>query len=327
MHGKPFRTSNVHRILTSTTYHGVHVFNRRNAKTGTAKPKEDWVTSTVPAIVSVETFEKVQASLAARNPTRTPPRLLASPVLLSGIARCATCGSGMTLRTGKSGRYRYYTCAGFAKQGRTACPGRSIAMAALDGMVIEHVCDRILTPDRLVTILQAYLDRSAAADESRRERLAQARRRQTEAEGGLARLLELVEKGLLPLDDPTLKDRLGAARVARDDAAEQVRLCAANLTGQAAAITPEKVERFGQLMRERLHTGEIGFRKAYLRLFVSEAVVGDDEIRLRGPTVALAKAAMQDRPADLAGMVPSFVREWRPLRGSNPCYQRERLVS
>ena len=352
--GKPFHISNVHRILTGSTYHGVHVFNRRTSKTGAEKPREDWVTSTVPAIIHKETFETVQACLQARNPKQTPPRPLASPVLLTGIARCATCGSGMTLRTGKSGRYRYYTCAGCAQKGKTVCPGRSIAMAALDGMVTEHLCDNLFTPDRLVTILQTYLDRSAAADEARGERLPQARRRLTEAEGGLARLLELVEKGILPIDDPTLKDRLGAARTARDGAIEQVRLCTTSvpvatnasvpsresehqikglvvrpdgtirrsrntsLKGAAGAISPQKVDRLSRLMRERLRSGDIAFRKAYLRLFVGEVVVGDTELRLRGPKAALAKAAIQDEPATPDGLVPISVRKWRPRRDSNP---------
>ncbi|WP_269084329.1 zinc ribbon domain-containing protein, partial [Acetobacter tropicalis] len=41
----------------------------------------------------------------------TAPRIVNGPCLLTGLAVCATCGGGMTLRTGKYGRYRYYTCA------------------------------------------------------------------------------------------------------------------------------------------------------------------------------------------------------------------------
>jgi site-specific DNA recombinase len=34
----------------------------------------------------------------------------------------------MTLRTGKSGHYRYYTCCTKARQGETGCPGRTVSM-------------------------------------------------------------------------------------------------------------------------------------------------------------------------------------------------------
>ena len=41
----------------------------------------------------------------------------------------------MTLRTGKGGRYRYYTCSIKARQGETGCKGRSIPMDKLDDLV------------------------------------------------------------------------------------------------------------------------------------------------------------------------------------------------
>ena len=45
----------------------------------------------------------------------------------------------MTIRTGKSGRYRYYTCSIKARQGETGCKGRSIPMPKLDDLVAEHL--------------------------------------------------------------------------------------------------------------------------------------------------------------------------------------------
>jgi hypothetical protein len=42
------------------------------------------------------------------------------------------------LRTGNSGRYRYYTCATRAQQGKVACNGRSIPMEKLDRLMSER---------------------------------------------------------------------------------------------------------------------------------------------------------------------------------------------
>jgi hypothetical protein len=109
----------VHRILTSSTYAGVHHFNRREARSGRSKGPEQWISVAVPPIITPEDFEQVQTSLRSRSPKRVPPRLIGNPTLLTGIARCGTCSSGMTLRTGKSGRYRYYACAGCAQKGET----------------------------------------------------------------------------------------------------------------------------------------------------------------------------------------------------------------
>ena len=55
----------------------------------------------------------------------------------------------MTLRTGKGGRYRYYTCSIKARQGETGCKGRSIPMEKLDDLVAEHIANRLLQPELL----------------------------------------------------------------------------------------------------------------------------------------------------------------------------------
>ena len=56
-----------------------------------------------------------------RSPKVITPRLVTNPVLLSGIAKCGSCGGGLMLATGKSGRYRYYACAARMLKGRTGC--------------------------------------------------------------------------------------------------------------------------------------------------------------------------------------------------------------
>ena len=324
---KPFHVSAVHRVLTSSTYAGTHHFNRREARTGRGKAADEWITVMVPAIIPLEVFERAQASLSSRSPRRVPPRVVSSPILLTGIARCATCGSGMTLRTGKSGRYRYYTCAGAAQKGKSLCAGRSISMAALDGMVLEHLAERLFTPKRLSVLLQAYIARSAGSDAARRERLAQARRGLTEAEGRVARLLEMVEHGLLAIDDPALKERMDAAKLARQEAADRVRFLEASRAASSAAITPEKMAQLAVATRSALASGDPAFRKAYLRLFLEQVVVGDCEIRITGPTSALAKAASSGAPNPGGRGVPSFVPNWRPVPDSNRCCRRERAMS
>ena len=64
----------------------------------------------MPPLIDQPTFEAVQAHLRSRNPKVMPARVVSGPTLLTGICFCARCGGAMTLRTGKSNRYRYYTC-------------------------------------------------------------------------------------------------------------------------------------------------------------------------------------------------------------------------
>jgi hypothetical protein len=96
------------------------------------KPASDVIPVEVPPLIDQMTFDAVQAHLRSRNPKVTPARVVSGPTLLTGICFCADCGGAMTLRTGKGGRYRYYTCSIKARQGETGCKGRSIPMEKLE---------------------------------------------------------------------------------------------------------------------------------------------------------------------------------------------------
>src|SRR5215831_21208083 len=112
----------VHRILTRTTYVGRHEFDKR-AKNKALKPASEIVAVDVPTLIDQSTFDAVQEHLRARNPKVTPARVVSGPTLLTCICYCADCGGAMTLRTGKGGRYRYYTCSIKARQGRDRLQG------------------------------------------------------------------------------------------------------------------------------------------------------------------------------------------------------------
>ena len=324
--GKPFQISNVHRLLTRRTYIGEHRFNLLHAKTGQSKPESEWVVASVPPIVDRADFDRVQQTLDARNPKKNPPQTLGGPTLLTGLVRCAHCGSGMTIRTGKSGRYRYYVCAGRAQKGETRCRGRSVAMEALDGMILEAMSDRLFTPDRLRVILESYISRTAEADSERQRRLGLAKKRQTEISGQINRLLDLVANGLMDPDDPSLAEKLRALKAQRAAVEQEIGLLASSTAGSRALITDAKIDRFARVMRQAMHNEDPAFRKAYLRMFVSEIVVETDTVSINGPSSALAKAVGQDQgPSTVVGA--QIRREWRPVGDSNPCYRRERATS
>ncbi|MBN9698560.1 MAG: zinc ribbon domain-containing protein, partial [Zoogloea sp.] len=223
-----------------------------------------------------------------------------------------TCGAGMTLRTGKSGRYRYYTCAGCAQKGKSHCPGRSIGMPRLDSLVIDHLAQRMFTPERLTRLLVAYTEQSKQQANSHATQVAQARKAVTEAQGRIERLLTLVEQGDMAADDPAMRQRLAAARLARHEAEDRVKRIEAAANASTPVITPAKIDRLGASLRELLSQDDTAARKAYLRLFIDQVVVADDEIRLRGPIEPLAKAAATGELPP-AALVPSFVQTWRRI--------------
>src|SRR5215472_2260636 len=111
--GASWGVGQMYGLLTNPVYSGRVRYNWVEHRTGRRKPESDIVYSDAPAIIEQETFDRVQASLKARNPRVTPSRVITGPILLTGLAVCATCGGAMTLRTGTSHRgdiYKYYTC-------------------------------------------------------------------------------------------------------------------------------------------------------------------------------------------------------------------------
>lgn len=135
-----------------------------SAHTGKWKSDDKVVTSAVPAIIEPPLFEQVQRQLHARSPKVAVPRVTTGPILLIGLAVCATCNGGMTLRTdtSKTGAvHRYYACSTCARKGKTVCKNRSIPMAKLDTLVTTHVTERLLQPERLAMILSSLSLRRA----------------------------------------------------------------------------------------------------------------------------------------------------------------------
>ena len=90
-----------------------------------------------------------------------------------------------------------------------------------------------------------------------------------------------------------------------------------------ASITEAKLARFAEAIRKAMANPDPAFRKAYLRLFVDTVIVGDSEIAITGPKAALAKAATLNELPPAGAMVPSFVREWRPVGDGNPSYKKD----
>jgi site-specific DNA recombinase len=126
----------------------------------------------------------------------------------------------------------------------------------------------------------------------------------------------LVEKGLMEAEDPDLKERLLGLKLQRDELAVEIADLQQRIATGEPEITPEKIERFAVLLRERLLNGTPEFRQAYARLLMREVTVKDREIRISGSKAALARAASQG-----LGKTPpavfSSVREWRTGKDSN----------
>jgi site-specific DNA recombinase len=290
---KSFGVGQVHKLLTNTIYIGRWKFNQASSKTRKRKAEDEIVEIPVPHIIETDTFEQVRRQLHARSPKRRPPRVTTGPILLTGLAVCATCRGGMMLRTGtsKGGRvYRYYTCSNCATKGKTACKGRSIPMQKLDTLVTEHLLERLFRPERVAAILASLSSARVEKEAALNGRLIALQRQVIDADDKLKRLYRLVEDGLTDLDE-VLKDRLNTLKADRDRAKAALERAKGHSASQIQ-IDPALIERFGRSMRENFSTGSVPFRKAYLQSLIDVIEVDDDQIRIKGNKDLLEKAVL-----------------------------------
>ncbi len=308
----------VHRILTRPTYVGRHEFNKRG-KTKALKPTDQVIAVPVPPLIDRETFDAVQAHLKSRNPKVAPPQVVGGPTMLTGICFCADCGGAMTIRTGKSGRYRYYTCSMAARQGDTGCKGRSIPMERLDDLVAQHLEERLLDPARLEEVLSIVLDRRQERAERRASHATELRKKAAEAEARLKRLYDAIESGVADIEDESLKERIAELRALKSQAQVDAERATIALDAVGVEITPAKLRTFADAARQRLRGPDGRYRRDHLRALAQRVEVADGEVRIMGSRGNLLRAlAAAGGVKSAAGGVPSFVPSWRTGWDSNP---------
>jgi site-specific DNA recombinase len=316
--GERWGVDAVHKVLTRTTYIGRHRFNTKYWKTRERKPEAEVVEMIVPPIIDVAEFEAVQTLLKARSPAMTAPRVVSGPTLLTGICFCAACGGAMTLRTGKSGRYRYYTCCTKARQGESGCKGRTVPMDKLDSMVAEHIEHRLLQPKRLEQILSRVLDRREELAERRTAHIAELRKRASEAEAKLKRLYYAIEDGIADVSDPMLKERVTELKAVRDQARADAERAEGALDRLGPCITPQALKTFASQARKRMRIEGGGYRRDHLRALAQRIEVDAKEVRIMGSKSELLRTLVAASSAKTAGFgVPSFVPKWRARHDSN----------
>src|SRR6202011_5263546 len=244
-----------------------------------------------------EAFERRQLAVRAHHIVM-PCRLSQQPrkrpangpgCTAASICFCASCGGALTLRTGKSGRYRYYTCCTKARQGATGCPGRTVPMEKLDNLVAEYIEQRLLQPKRLEQLLSHVLDRRSERAERRKLHIAELRKRAAEADAKLRRLYDAIENGVAELSDPTLKDRTDELKATRDQARLDADRAEEAIDRAGPSITAQALKTFARTARKRMRTDGGGYRRDHLRALAQRVEVDQKELRIMGSKSVLLR--------------------------------------
>lgn len=216
-----------------------------------------------------------------------------------------------TAKRGKA--YSYYSCGGCHTKGKSVCKGRHVPTAKLDQAVTQAVRNKLLTTERLTTILEALVDRQAAKDVGVANRKAALDAEIRDTGDKLARLYRAIEEGVVELD-AQLKERIAALKSTRDLAQASLERIATQ-AATSRALTPDRIAAFVDLVRQKIETADIQARKACLVPVFSEIRVGDEKVPIIGDEADLAAVVTGQQTA--GGKVSGFVRKWRTRQDSN----------
>ena len=318
LRGRKWHVSNVRDILTRSTYRGKHLYGVHDTRNGIKRPEEEWQEIDAPVIIPEPEWLEVQAGIARNARHITAPTFVSGPTMLAGIAKCGhpECGNALTIATGKGGRYRYYRCSRNLRRGETVCQGTSIRDEKLESIVIEAMAERLFRPDRLQQLLANLLDDSSAAVRERQAHLKALRTERTRVEGAIQNMFDFIEQGIVSPRDADFTARLATQRTRRADLEQEILLVERQLSAADRRVTPEAIDRLGEVILTKLRSTDPTARQGYARRFIAKVVVAPNAITITGPIKPLEIAAngVSDQQAL---MVPSLDREWCGREDSN----------
>lgn len=324
MRGRPWQIQKLNAVLADDTYRGEFRFNMRDSRTGQLRPESEWIRTPVAPIVDEATFDAARRIREARDPHKKggTAQHVTSPTLLAGLIKCDGCNISMTQASGKGGKYRYYKCT--HKMVKAAdCTTPNLPLSQMDKLVLSHLVDKVLTPQRVTAILKIWLTkqaRKASATEGTVQQLEKARKK---ADDGLNNLYKGVEEGILSLDS-MLQSRVNRLKDERERILQEIALAKRELPSPKR-VSPKQVEYVCARMREMLLNPELGFSKQLLRMLVTEIRVRPGVAELSGSAAAL-EATISGLQAEAGIQVPSLIRDWRARQESN-LYQELRKLS
>ena len=266
--GKKWLKTTIHTMLSHEAYTGTMVWGAK-AKDG-APPVR--VEDAHPAIVSKRDFQKARRLLGSRAPKKVNPRRASSPYLLSGIAKCETCGKAMTAAEAKSGKYTYYICHSLLKRGKGTCKTPRLNAKSFEKLIVNEIRENVLTESNIRDLVKLLDEEMDGVARDQRERLQNIEEELEDVKKRLGRIWNHIETTDTEMADAS--DRIREHRERKEKleiAAEEAR---ALLKERRQFLdSADTIAAFAAEMSEFLKTSELTETKAFVGSFVKEVVV------------------------------------------------------
>ncbi|MDK0591942.1 recombinase family protein [Clostridium perfringens] len=152
--------------------HGILIYKKRKGKSGKIRNPDEWIyaVSTHEGIIDSDSWLEVQ-KIAEINKYKAPALGSSHKALLSGIIRCAQCGSSMRVSYGVPNkltkkRKHYYMCTLKHNSGKVRCASKNVDGPEVDKLVINKLKELSLDKSYLVQRLKDYKESFATSSEN-----------------------------------------------------------------------------------------------------------------------------------------------------------------
>jgi site-specific DNA recombinase len=244
------------------------------------RPREEWIAVEVPAIISRELFERVQAlrplrqAQARRNNTRYE-------YLLRARVSCAGCGLAVVGRP--EGRHTYYVCNGHQSRVYTgrlhSCSVRSIRTDRLEPVVWDDVC-RLLTTPQLITEALRKAHAGELFQDEANDRLRHLQRARQKVERQVERLVDAFTAEVLTLEELKIR-RAGLQERLRFLTQQERELHQQQRQQIHLTELSSNIEELCLAIRSGLQTLDFTGRRRIIELLIDRVILSHDEIEIR----------------------------------------------
>ena len=277
-------------ILTNPVYTGEVYAGRIQAAcrpgatvtTRRIRPREDWMAvASIPAIVTQEQFDRVQAKLA-QNRQFASRNNTAQSYLLRGLVSCGVCGLACFGRCLRS-QHRYYCCRGklsaLHSHRETKCRSRFIPAEPIESLVWEDLCRLLTHPEAIGYALErAHGGHWLPQDlQARRDAL---KRGQVSVEQQIERLTEAYLSEVVGLEEYRRR-RHDLEQKAQSLGAQRQQLEAqVDRQGEIARVSLS-IDEFCRRVQEGLEQATWEQKRQLIEWLVVRVIVTDGEVEIR----------------------------------------------
>jgi hypothetical protein len=272
---KGWNKTGLYHILHNEIYIGTWIWGK-NSKRGLEPIK---VENAFPPIVDRDKFNRVREMLKERTPAKIHPRRTASRFLLSGLARCGHCGKALIGRDAKSGKFSYYVCGTLEKRGAGTCPSKYLNSRNFENLVVSKIKEHILSEKHLKNLVCLVNEQIDIASRKFHEELKTISREEDAISTRLNKLYDAVETGDISLSD--LAPRIRELRNRQEKMLVRRGELEAAISDRKVELADMKlVKSYINDLRKTLDDGLLTDRRAFIRSFIKEIVVFNQEVKL-----------------------------------------------